>query len=154
MGISIQRIEQVAKLLGLIAGIIGSLVIIISRTKGFKDWLKDRERRTESIHKLAENFESIDKAAKSMDEVNSKIDVIDLKINELHSNQIKSQNENIRQDEQIKDSLEERGILMRSNLAILDWMITQGANGTAHAARDEIRVYQTDRAHNFNKDGA
>lgn len=48
---------------------------------------------------------------------------------------------------QTQDSLEEREILMRSTLAILEGLQEIGANGKTKAAQKEINDYLTRKAH-------
>lgn len=135
--------------------IVASLTIIMTFWKLIKEFKKNtaeakaerrkKEKRQESLNTLADN---IDGLLELTDDVKN-IPTIMQMVEEIGKKQGEDYIQNIRQDRQIKESLEERDIMMRAQLAQLDFMISQGANGTAHASRDEIRRYQTKRAHAF-----
>jgi len=135
--------------------IVASAGIIMTGWKLLKEFKKNtqeakterraREKRLEALNKLADNVDLI----REQSELTKEIPLIRQMVQEMGVKQREGLIQNKRQDRQIMESLLERDIMMRANLAQLDWMIKNGANGTAHAARDEIRKYQTKRAHAF-----
>ena len=56
---------------------------------------------------------------------------------------------NRRQDKQIRDSLEEREVIMSGLEAILDWMSERGANGSTKRAKQMITDYNRSKSHRF-----
>ena len=60
---------------------------------------------------------------------------------------------NQRQDQQIITSLKERELIAQGVSALLDWAIANGANGTAHRAKDALRVFHFEQAHKFEGSG-
>lgn len=158
-----EMIKNVAGDLAIIAGILGSTWLILAKGKEVYTWIATKEERKKALDKAIENYSKIDEIhadLKAMQEVMDII-VIDNKNNNdkilEQESKIKCMNEEIKklndfnrkQDKQIKNSLEERDILMTGVLGLLDKAIQDGANGTAHAGRDKIVEYMRKKSHNM-----
>lgn len=142
-----------------IAAVLGALAAIWTQTKKGREWMRVRRKRKEAINKLADNVEKLFYSDKLQQRHEAQLVEMAGKLADLGS-EVKGLNSilkitikhNERQDAEILDSLKERKIYMQAQLGILDWIITQGGNGTAHEARNCIRKYQTEMAHRARKE--
>ena len=127
-------------------GFIALIVGIITNTSKFKEWHHDRMDRDANLDTLANNIDLIRdliNQSGSISEMSEKLKVIDSKLRRVLS-------DNKRQDRQIRDSLRERKLFMIGLMALLDWAIANGANGSIRKAYNELRDYQYHRTHVFN----
>ncbi|MDO4778503.1 MAG: hypothetical protein Q4A42_02990 [Tissierellia bacterium] len=108
---------------GIVIAFLSGIAKLYTYTSKYKEWRDKKNARNQAIEYIANEF------------------------GEFKSNVGSLTEENDKQNIQIQKSNEERKLLMKSTLAVLDWIIKQGANGTAHAARDEIVNYQLDNSH-------
>ena len=115
----------------------------------------EKNRRIEALNKLADNIDKIESGfAYNERFLTIESDITDIRrvYSDMSALLAATIKHNQRQDSEIAKSLEERNILMDSLLGLLDKAIVDGANGTAHAARDAIRKYQTKHIHRFTDD--
>lgn len=144
-----------ASALGVIAAFIYAGKTIWDSTEKAKQRVFEKNRRIEALNKLADNIDKIESGFSYHERFFAvESDIADIRrvnsdMSALLAATIKH---NQRQDSEIAKSLEERNILMDSLLGLLDKAIVDGANGTAHAARDAIRKYQTKHTHIFKDD--
>lgn len=127
------------------AGVLALIAGIITNTQKFKAWNRERVKRNKSLDALAERADDIQSLIDNqyqMHEIYEKLEKIELIVD-------RTSRENVRQDKQIMTSLEERKLLMYGIMAILDWAIDNGANGTAHHAREELTKYKYIMSHRF-----
>lgn len=127
------------------AGVLALIAGIITNTQKFKTWNRERVQRNKSLDALAERADDIQVLIDNqcqMHEIYEKLEKIELIVD-------RTSRDNGRQDRQIMTSLEERKLLMYGVMAILDWAIDNGANGTAHSAREHIREYKYSMSHKF-----
>lgn len=132
------------------AELAGALGIIFGVYKIFIEWYNSSteasnkrhlERiKQDGLNTLAEHSEEIVEAIIGMRHYEERLDLIQETLEA-----VVEQNRN--HAIMIEDSLEERKYLMNGTLALLDKAIEDGANGTSHKARDEIREYQTRKSH-------
>ena len=129
------------------AGAVALIVGLITNTQKFKTWHRERTKRNKNLEVLADRAEDIQSLIDNqhqIHEIYKKLEKIELMVD-------KSTRDNGRQDKQIMTSLEERELLMYGVMAILDWAIDNGANGSAHNAREEIRKYKYAMSHRFDE---
>lgn len=133
--------------LGWVLFLVGAVATLATNTGRAKKWLAHRTARQMKLDEILEHSSDItctkavrecheaifEKLTGSMDRVEHMLD--------------KVQQHNEAQDSEIEKSKEERAILMSSNLALLDFMIKQGANGSAHKARAEVQAFLMKETH-------
>ena len=144
-----------ASALGVIAAFIYAGKTIWDSTEKAKQRAFEKSRRIEALNKLANNIDKIESGFSHNERffaVESDIEDIRRIHSDMSALLAVTIKHNQRQDSEIEKSLEERTILMDSLLGLLDKAIVDGANGTAHAARDAIRKYQTKHIHRFTDD--
>ena len=141
--------------LGVIAAFIYAGKTIWDTTEKAKKKAFEKNRRETALNKLADNIDKIESGFSYHERISTvESDIADIrKVNAETATLLAATiKRNRRQDAEIEKSLEERLILMDSLLGLLDKAIMDGANGTAHAARDAIRKYQAKYTHVFTDD--
>lgn len=141
--------------LGVISAFIYAGKTIWDTTEKAKKKASEKNRRIDALNKLADNIDKIESGFSYHERIATvESDITDIrKVNADTSTLLAATiKHNQRQDAEIARSLEERGLMMDSLLGLLDKAIVDGANGTAHAARDAIRKYQIRHSHDFSDD--
>ena len=126
----------VSTVIGIIAGLYAWLV---NRGKIYSE----RYERKKAIDKIIKDHSENSCGARE------EIKLLSEAINTLAISHKETIDHNRRQDAQIRDSLEEREVLMEVNGAILDWMSAHGANGSTKSAKDRLTEYNRKAAHRF-----
>lgn len=129
------------------AGAVALIVGLITNTQKFKTWHTERLKRNKNLDRLAERADDIQSLIDNQYHIHEMYE----KLENIEKMVDKTSRDNGRQDRQIMTSLEERELLMYGVMAILDWAIDNGANGTAHNAREQIRKYKYAMSHRFDE---
>lgn len=125
----------------------GAVVTIIAHTAKVKQWWLNKVRRQEKLDELLSMSDNLYCQSEMKDCHEKQLSRL-LDLSEKTEKVLEDIREHNRaQDLEIERSKEEREMLMVSVLATLDYMIKQGANGSAHSARDAINAYLIREAH-------
>lgn len=115
-------------------GLVGATVAILGATGKLKKWQREQALRSAKLDKILSG-ENIKALAETVEHLADSMRLI-------RDEQDRMRSTDSKQDEAIRDSIAERGLLLRSLLAICEHLIEkQGANGAVHAVREELKTY-------------
>lgn len=124
--------------------IISLFLLAIKVFPTIRDWFEvfrcRLNKQEEIMNALNQHKEDISTIREELSKVNSKIDTDYIRINELQE-MIKKQQSNI------EDSLEERELIVRSLLGVVQGLQELGANGPTKKTEEDIRDYLVRKSH-------
>ena len=121
--------------------ILAIVISIVRITPLIIKWFHSARLKTNQIENLSNQIE---KNTRDIDALNKKIT--------SHYDRVNVIDESIqKQQEYIKDSLEEREIILKSLLCIIQGLQELGTNGLTKAAESEIQSYLLRKSHEVNK---
>ena len=141
-------IQEYWKHIAWVAGAITTLGVFFSTYKKVKKLCNERRKRMIADHKrdqaldeIVENFKSITCATSLANENARQIKELTERMDQFHEEQKALWTMINRHEESLNNSLEERRLLSKGLLGILDDAIERGANGKVHEARNDIMEY-------------
>lgn len=120
------------------------IVIIYKCYPKIKSWFetaRKAENKREDIDELLE------KHNKELEELKQEIQKINKKLSNDQSEISKIEEITMKQQQYIEDSMEERGLIIRSLLGVVQGLQEVGANGPTKKAEKEIQDYLVKKAH-------
>ena len=121
--------------------ILAIVISVVRITPLIIKWFHSARLKTNQIENLSNQIE---KNTRDIDALNKKIT--------SHYDRVNVIDESIqKQQEYIKDSLEEREIILKSLLGIIQGLQELGTNGPTKAAESEIQSYLLRKSHEVNK---
>ncbi len=130
----------------LISSAVGAVGVLTSKGILFKKWNERRAKRARALSKLAEIADSvvdlryIQNISESMSAITLHVDKLETTVKDLEKRDIK-------QNKLIEDIYAENSIFCEAMLGLLDHAIKNGANGTAHKARNMLEKHINEKAH-------
>lgn len=145
---------QVIALIPAIAGFMGALYAIITHRTKLKLWFRKRRERQDTLDELVRCAESIKCSNETIEEVSMQVKdmnerMLDLSslISALAATQERTIQHNLRQDLEIKKSLEQRELITDSLFALMDGFRQLEVNGVVTDMWIELRKETSRFAH-------
>ena len=128
--------------------LIAVVIVMIKFYPTLKKWFDTARIKVNSqeniIKTLEEHTSDINNINEQIKEINEKMNRDYTRINQLHKMTEKQQ-------EYIDDSMEERELIVRSLLGIIQGLQELGANGPTKAAESDIKEYMVKKSHKVNR---
>lgn len=140
-------LEVIKENLGWVLFFVGAMATLATNTGRAKRWLAHRAKRQMKLDEILEHSGEITCTTEVRASHEALFHKLSTSLSHVEELLVSVQKHNELQDLEIQKSKEERSILIGACLALLDFMIKQGANGSAHAARDSIKAYLMKEAH-------
>lgn len=144
---------RVLAVVGAISAGFYAIFQLLTLSKTFREWCKARREYTEALKRIAEKDQEITGMSERIGAIETNLKTVQEVTTHTCEMAEKTKMHNQRQDRQIAHSLKERELIAQGVSALLDWAIANGANGTAHRAKDALRVFQFEQAHKFEGEG-
>lgn len=143
-----ERFSSILSALILISAAVVGVGNIVSKGELIRAWKRRRAKKQRAINKLAEMADSvvdmkyIQTIAENMSAITLHVDTLEQSIKKLDDNAKEK-------DKLIKNINIENSICCEALLGLLDYAIKNGANGTAHSARDKLQEHINKKAHDL-----
>jgi len=118
----------------------------------YKEWPEFKRRITADVRKESDGEQADKQVGERLTTIERRIASIDEKMQRDYDRLNNLEQELKRNRQSDRDSLEEREIIMRSLLGIIEGLQEIGANGPTKAAQVEIREYLNRKAHRAEKE--
>ena len=141
---SVSKVVPTQYIIWTILVIIALIAICAKAFPKIKDWFEATRTKVNDkdalIKSVNEHEKEIEKIHQDISEINQKIGRAQARVNQI-------QQINVRQQKYIEESLEERELIIKSLLGVVQGLQEVGANGPTKKAEAEIQAYLLKKSH-------